>query len=143
MSTATRRSGQKSERDSYLELARVWHPRPIRNEAEYEVAAGVVDGLAVRDEETLDAGERDYLDAVTAFIEAYDEKTYPAAAKKRSVAERLVMLVEEAGMTVTGLGKVVGSQPLATMLLKGQREPSKAVIRKLAEHFRVEAGYFL
>ena len=35
------------------------------------------------------------------------------------------------------------SQPLVSLMLNGKRELSKASIRKLAAHFRLEPSYFL
>jgi antitoxin component HigA of HigAB toxin-antitoxin module len=41
------------------------------------------------------------------------------------------------------LGDVIGSRPAASMILKGERELSKSHIRRLAQHFKLDAGYFL
>lgn len=136
------KSRVKAVRDRYLELATEWRPRPIRSAQEYDRAAEVLERLAVRPERSLDPGERDYLDAVSAFIEAYDARHLTPAPKGSSVT-RLRSLVEAAGMSVSDLGQVLGSQPLASMLLSGKRTPSKAAIAKLSAHFRLDAGYFM
>jgi antitoxin component HigA of HigAB toxin-antitoxin module len=46
-------------------------------------------------------------------------------------------------MRAIDLAAIVGGTGAASMLLKGDREPSKAQIRKLAEHFHVSPALFL
>ncbi len=41
------------------------------------------------------------------------------------------------------LGRLLGNRSLGSLLLTGRRELSKAHVRLLAEHFKVDAGYFL
>ena len=54
------------------------------------------------------------------------------------------MLVEQADMSVTELGELLGSKGAASELLSGRRkEPSKAQIGKLCARFKVDAGAFL
>jgi antitoxin component HigA of HigAB toxin-antitoxin module len=56
----------------------------------------------------------------------------------------LKTLVEQAGMTVTDLGELLGSKGAASELLSGKRkEPSKAQIAKLCARFKVGANAFL
>ena len=60
----------------------------------------------------------------------------------RSSLARLKSLMATAGLSPAGLGDIIGSRPAASMVLGGSRELSKAQIRKLAEHFKIDAGYF-
>ena len=126
----------------YLRLVRAFPLRPIQSEQEYDQAASVVDRLAVRDEGSLTAGERDYLQALTLMVEAYDRDRFPAVAGGTPL-QRLRSLVDSAGLSPSELGDVIGSRPAASMILKGVREPSKAQVRKLARHFKMSADYFL
>jgi antitoxin component HigA of HigAB toxin-antitoxin module len=57
--------------------------------------------------------------------------------------ERLRYVVEQTGMSASDLGRLLGNRALGSKLLTGQREPSKSHIRKLADHFRLDPGYFL
>jgi len=41
------------------------------------------------------------------------------------------------------MGKILGSQPLASLILHGKRNLTLTHIRKLAEYFKVEAAYFV
>jgi antitoxin component HigA of HigAB toxin-antitoxin module len=54
------------------------------------------------------------------------------------------VLVEQAGMSVSELGKLIGSKGAASELLSGKRkEPSKVQIAKLCARFKVDASAFL
>lgn len=125
--------------DHYLELVRQFPLRPIRSEAEYDQAARVLDSLVLRN---LSPGEADYLEVLTLLVEAYDDERDPQGRPESSPAEVLRALVEHRGITTTDLGRVIGSKGVASELLNGRREPSKAHIRKLADYFRVEPGAF-
>jgi len=60
--------------DSYVKLVVEFPLRPLRNDTEFKAAAAVMERLAVRGEDNLDAGERDYLDGLDEFISSYDRK---------------------------------------------------------------------
>jgi antitoxin component HigA of HigAB toxin-antitoxin module len=121
--------------------------RPIRSGKEYDRARKIVIRLASREgslDGGLDEGEEAYLEVLEGLIEQYDRKNYPIATDDVSPTEALRMLVEQAGMSVTELGKLLGSKGAASELLSGRRkEPSKAQIAKLCARFRVDAGVFL
>jgi HTH-type transcriptional regulator/antitoxin HigA len=51
--------------------------------------------------------------------------------------------MEARDMRPSDLGRLIGSKANATLILKGQRELSKAHIRKLAEFFHVSPAVFL
>jgi HTH-type transcriptional regulator/antitoxin HigA len=129
--------------DSYMRLVRQFPLRPVRTERQYDRAVEVMEKLAIRDEDTLDRGEADYLDVLSDLIEAYQELHYPIPQDTSSPLDRLKFLMHESKMTVSALGKILGSQPAASMVLHGKRELSKAQVRRLAEHFRLDPGYFL
>ncbi|MBI4602977.1 MAG: hypothetical protein HY721_13550 [Planctomycetes bacterium] len=48
--------------------------RPLRNEDEHDRALVVLRKLAVREEKALSEGETDYLEALTRFVEDYEEE---------------------------------------------------------------------
>jgi HTH-type transcriptional regulator / antitoxin HigA len=139
MNRTTGKSPTKDRDEDYLALVRRFPLRPIRSEAEYEGAARLLDSLVLRG---LSPGESDYLDVLTLLVQAYDDEQDPAGHAESSPAELLRALVEHRGITTTALGRVIGSKGVASELLNGKREPSKAQIRKLAEFFRVEPGAF-
>jgi HTH-type transcriptional regulator / antitoxin HigA len=129
---------------SYLRLVSKFPLRPIRTESEYNAAKAVMEKLAVRGEQCLDEGERDYLDGLDQFISAYDENVRTDLPRRRSPSQRLHSLVEDSGLTSRELQKILRcGHSLVSMLLSGKRELSKDNIRTLAKHFRLSADYFL
>jgi HTH-type transcriptional regulator/antitoxin HigA len=140
-------SGAKPKRArieaDYLALVRRFPLRPIRGPRDYDAAADMLDRLVTKDENGLTAGERDYLDTLTLLVERYDDEHYQMPLAQKTPAETLKYLMEQSGMGVADLGRVIGSQPAASMVLHGRRELSKSQIRKLADHFKVEPGLLL
>jgi HTH-type transcriptional regulator/antitoxin HigA len=130
-------------RDTYFALVRKFPLKPIRSEGEYDQAVVVMEKLAVRGEQGLDGGERDYLEVLGRLITDFDRNTYPTAADTRTPTERLRDLMADHGMNVSAVGRIIGSQPAASMILHGKRQISRAQARMLAEHFRLDAGYFI
>lgn len=63
-------------KDSYFDLVRDFPLVPIRGEAQYDAAVVFLKNLAVRGEDSLDEGEKAYLDALTQFVRDYEEKHY-------------------------------------------------------------------
>jgi HTH-type transcriptional regulator/antitoxin HigA len=130
--------------DSYLKLIHEFPLRPIRNDQEYDAAAAVAQKLYLRDETTLDQGERDYLDALDEFIIAYDNVHYDFGPDARTPLERLQYVLEQSETTPKKLQAILGcSQPLVSMILSGDRELSKENIKSLAAHFKLSADFFL
>jgi antitoxin component HigA of HigAB toxin-antitoxin module len=52
-------------------------------------------------------------------------------------------VVETAGMSASDLGRLLGNRGLGSTLLSGKRELSKNHICILADHFHLDAAYFL
>jgi HTH-type transcriptional regulator/antitoxin HigA len=129
--------------DNYFELVRRFPLRPIRSRKQYAAAAAVLDELAVRDENGLAAGERDYLAVLADLIEAYDERHHQLALSRKSPAQVLRYLMKEAGMRPADLARVIGSRTAASLVLNGKRQLSKGHIISLSKYFRVEPGLFL
>jgi HTH-type transcriptional regulator / antitoxin HigA len=128
---------------SYLNLMGEFPLCPIRNGTEYERAARIIHRLALREGE-LDDGEEAYLEVLEGLIERYDSEHHPVNVVDVSPTQVLRMLVTQAGMTVTELGKLLGSKGAASELLSGKRkEASKAQIAKLCARFNVDARVFL
>src|SRR6185312_10938285 len=111
--------------DSYMALIRRLPLRPIRNDRDYTAAVGVLNRLALRDEGTLDPGEQDYLETLTLLVESYDDRQFRIDTSDVTPLELLKHLMENRQMSVGDLGRVVGSQPLASMILAGTREISR------------------
>jgi antitoxin component HigA of HigAB toxin-antitoxin module len=129
--------------ESYLALMSEFPLRPIKNGGEYDRAAAIVHRLALR-EENLDPGEESYLEVMEGLLERYDRDHFAINIVDVTPTQALKILVEQAGMTITELGELLGSKGAASELLSGKRkEPSKSQITKLCDRFKVDAGLFL
>ena len=130
--------------DSYFRLVRQFPLRPIRDDEEYKAATAVMERLAVRGEDHLDAGERDYLDGLDEFISGYDRKAFRDRPRRGTPGQRLRALMQDSGTTPQDLQKVLRcGHSLVSLLLGGKRELSKENIRSLAKYFKLSADYFL
>jgi len=147
--TATKpRPGQKHQAtgrptSTYLALIDRFPLRPLRSERDYDAAVNVLDTLAVRPEDSLDPGEQDYLDTLTLLVEAYDDEHHAIETKDLDPIDMLKYLMQESGMTQAELARLLGNRALASLILHGHRQLSKAHIRKLASHFKVSPALFL
>ena len=130
-----------SPAEDYLRLVRRFPLRPLRNTKEYDIAASILDELVLRD--NLSKGESDYLDALSTFVEAYDEKHFPIETEHLKPLDMLRFLMNQNDMTSADLGKLLGSRSAASMILSGKRAMSKTHIRKLATRFKLDASVFL
>ena len=140
MKTMTR----QLESDSYFRLVREFPLRPLRRESELAEANRVALALvAAKPEDELDPGERDYLDALTVLIQDAERDALRALTRKVGPVELLRHLMEERGMSVSDLGRVIGSQPAASLILGGKRAISKAVLRKIADFFVISPAAFI
>jgi len=128
---------------SFKGLTAVMVPHAITDDVDYYNVVELMNRLAMVAHPT---GEQEhYLKTLEAVVESHDrEHADPLldAAGSTPIA-RLRYLVESSGTTVTGLGRIIGSVPAASLILNGKRELSKEHIRKLAAHFKVRADYFL
>jgi HTH-type transcriptional regulator/antitoxin HigA len=130
--------------DDYFDLIREFPLRTIRSDRDLARALDVSQRLMARNEKALTSGESDYLGALAILIHDYETHRYPPNAEETTPLQRLRFLMEENGLTPVQLQKLLGcSQTLVSLILNGRRELSKENIRRLAEHFKVQAGYFM
>jgi HTH-type transcriptional regulator/antitoxin HigA len=127
---------------SYLDLVCQFPLRPIRTEKQYTIAESLAGKLAVR-EGRLDPWEADYLEVLSDLIEAYDDEHFRMELTDASPVEILKYLMKENEMQPAELGRLLGSKGLASDILHGKRQMSKATILKLAARFNVEPSLFL
>jgi len=132
-----------NEKSRYQELIDEFPLRPLRSKAAYKRAMTAADRLAVRDERSLTADERDYLETLSLLIESYEKQHEAVDLSGLRPADVLKHLMEQHEMTISGLGKVIGSKGVASEILSGKRELSKTHMLTLARHFAVEPAVFL
>jgi antitoxin component HigA of HigAB toxin-antitoxin module len=82
------------------------------------------------------------LEALTVLIDDY-QRRHPAPMPDVTPTAMLKHLMEERDMNVSDLGRVIGSQSNASLILSGKRAISKRVMRLLSEHFSVSPQVFL
>ncbi|MHB1157698.1 MAG: helix-turn-helix domain-containing protein [Phycisphaerales bacterium] len=123
----------------YLKLVRRFPLRPIRTARAHDQAMKLVGELAPAKEGSLSPGQSDYFDALTVLLEDYDRRFELVRVSGLDV---LKSLMEARDMSVTDLGRVIGSQPNASLVLAGKREMSKAVMRTLGDYFGVDPSVF-
>jgi len=130
--------------DPYFDLVRAFPLRPIRSDDELERAVAVLLRLSTSTpEDKMDLGERDYLEALTLLVQRYEQGRRDSVLPKLTVIDRLKFLMREVGMNVSDLGRVIGSQPNASLVLSGKRTLSKSQILKLAKYFAVSSALFM
>jgi antitoxin component HigA of HigAB toxin-antitoxin module len=129
-------------KETYLNLVRSFPLRAIRTEYE-AVAANDILLKLVTSKPKLNAGEREYVEALTALIRQYESNRPHPELFKSSPLEILKHLMNETGMKISDLGRLIGHQATASQILKGERELSKTHVQKLAGHFNVSTDLFL
>jgi HTH-type transcriptional regulator / antitoxin HigA len=127
---------------NYFKLVTRFPLRSIKSAQEHEAAVKVLSRLAVV--EPGDTGTRQYMETLAQLIDGY-ERGAGLKLDTSGVSPRRILrhLMDEHGLTVTALGRIVGSQGTLSDVLAGRRELSKAMIRKLADHFGVSPAVFL
>ena len=126
---------------AFAELVRLHPPRVIHDETDYDNTQEIVDALTSIPH--LSRGQSDYLETLSVLMEAYEEEHHAIDTSELTPLEMLKFLMEQHAMTSGDLGKLIGSASLASMILSGKREISKANIAILAKSFGVSAECFL
>src|SRR5687768_218252 len=120
---------------TYRELCQLYLPRPIHDDHEDAAATAMMNALAVFAK--FNADQQDYLDALTEFVDAYDQArmktvTWP----KVTGLDVLKHLLAEHKMSAADLSRLLdGSRNLGAMILRGDRNLTLNHVRKLAKHF--------
>lgn len=83
-----------------------------------------------------------YLETLTMLIEAFDVK-HAQLQPRSTPLESLQYLLKQADLKTSEFGKIIGSQPAASMILNGHRQMSKSHIRSLAAYFKLDPSYFM
>ncbi|WP_020602707.1 helix-turn-helix domain-containing protein [Spirosoma spitsbergense] len=100
----------------------------IKNEREYEDALGRVYNLMQLDLAD-DSPELNELEALSLFIEYYEEKHYPIAPP--SPIDAITFRLEQLGKEKSELSKILGTRARQSEILSGKRKLSLDMIRKL------------
>jgi HTH-type transcriptional regulator/antitoxin HigA len=114
-------------------------PKAIETEEEFDRLVAQMEALDFKENPTP---EEEALSATLAVLtQDYDDKHYPLP--KTSPDHMIRFLMEHGGLKQTDLLPIFGTRSVASDVINGKREPSKAHVRKLAEFFRLPADLFL
>ena len=124
---------------SYGRLCARVVPKLIESDDEFDrlvKAMGAIDFKAnpTPEEKTVSA-------LLARLIQDYDDQHH--ALPEAPPNEMIVFLMNQRGLRPSDLLPIFGSRSVASDVLSGKREPSKAHIRKLAELFHVSTDLFL
>jgi|SRR6185437_2456067 len=126
---------------TYRGLCQLYLPRPIHDVDEDEAATEMMNAMAVFAK--LNAEQRDYLDALTEFVDAYDKAKLVRWPKIKGL-DVLKHLMAEHDMTGADVSRILGgSRNMGAMILRGDRNLTLAHIRKLSAHFKVSPELFI
>ena len=139
MSARTRRHAAS---DSYLQCVIQFPLKVIKTEREHDQAVAAMGRLLIRG--NPDDGELQYVETLSQLVGEYEDKAgHRIKLPNRDPIKILKFLMHESKMSISDLGKIIGSQGVASEVLRGRRELSKSHIRKLAEYFHVNPGLFI
>lgn len=128
----------------YLRLIRKFPLRPLRSDKEHAEAAKILGRLVGRVDAPRTPGETDYMLALAQFVEEYDQRVNPFPIANLSPSDVLKALMQEAGMNASELARTLNiSQPLASAVVNAKRGISRAMVFKLADHFKVNPILFM
>ena len=137
VATKTKPRGSRQVHKSYLNLIVEMLLASIKSQQQLDAAQAMIDRLLRQ--KTLDDGEKLYLDALSDLVAAYEDAHYPIA--PASDADMLRHLMEAKDVTQAELHRQTGI-PKSTIseVLAGKKSFSKALIRTLADFFKVDAS---
>ena len=122
----------------YPGLCQRYVPRPLHDATDYAAARQAIEPL-LGFEDRLNADQVDYLEAVSSFIEAYDQARVKWP--KGTPVDTLKFLLDQHEMSAADLSRTLGSdRSLGPKLLRGERRLTVDHIRTLARRFNVEPG---
>ncbi|XOV73428.1 MAG: type II toxin-antitoxin system HigA family antitoxin [Verrucomicrobiota bacterium] len=139
--TATKVRAFNSVPKDYSCLCSGYLPRPIHDDHEYAEAQKAIFEL-VGFEEQLTPDQTDYLEAVSTFIEQYDQQT--VSWSRRNPKSILKYLMAEHGMSGADLARSLGmNESMGGKILRGERNLTVEHIRFLSSKFSVSPELFI
>jgi len=124
---------------SYMNLISAYPLRPLRNDADLDVAVEVLNCLIDRGD--LTEAERDYMHVLGGIVEEYESEHI--VIPEVTGVELLRFLMEENGLTQASLAPIFGGKSNISEVLSGKRALSKNQIRGLSERFGLPADAFM
>ena len=113
---------------------------PIRSPADYEAMRTLADQLVDQVGAQVGHPLSDLLDVVLDLMESWEDDNI--SMQEQSPKDMLSYLIKANGLKQTDLANIV-SQGTLSNILRGKREISKQLAKKLAERFSVNVSVFL
>jgi antitoxin component HigA of HigAB toxin-antitoxin module len=124
----------------YEALVRMFPLRPLHDKVDADNATEITDAMAGHD---LTQDQEDYFSVLATLIDEYEQAHRPQPRRRHDPVGNLTFLMEQHQMNASDLGRLLGQRELGSKLLRKERQLSKAIILKLAEHFHVSPACFL
>lgn len=116
-------------------------PKRIETDEEFDRFVEIMEGLSRTIEHGRATAEERTLHSLLALVvREYDDRVQLPAGDPLRI---LHYLMEQRGLRNVDMVPIFGSRPIASMVLNGKRDLSKAHIRKLADFFKVSPELFL
>ena len=127
------------DRQKYGKLLARTLPAVIETDAEYEHSLAEIEKLI--DKKDRSPEEDKLFDLMTALVESFEEKNYsiPDAPPHEVLQE----LMRSRGLKQRDLLSIFGSDGLASEVVNGKRNISRAHAKSLAEYFHVPVDLFI
>lgn len=142
MRNMTKKTGKMTtgshSQSAYIELLKLFPPRPINSEAEFLATQQVIDSLIDRGELTTD--EQDYLNVLGTLVYEYEQKQQPVPDIQG--VELLKALLVEFGLRQKDLLPIFKTDSIVSEVLSGQRQLTATHIRQLAQFFHISPAAF-
>jgi HTH-type transcriptional regulator/antitoxin HigA len=114
-------------------------PKIIESDEEFDRLAEVMETIDFKANPTPE--EKTVSALLARLIQDYDGQHH--ALPEAAPSETIVFLMNQRGLRQSDLLPIFGSRSVASDVLSGKRDPSKAHVRKLAEFFHVSTDLFL
>ncbi len=124
----------------YHGLVRMFPLRPLHDKIDLDNATEITDAMAGH---KLNRDQEDYFAVLGTLINEYEQAHLPQPRRKHDPVGNLIFLMEQHQMNTSDLGRLLGQRELGSKLLRKDRQLSKAIITKLADHFHVNPACFL
>ena len=124
----------------YEGLVRMFPLRPLHDKVDLVNATEVTDAMAGHD---LNQDQEDYFAVLATLIDEYEQAHRPQPRRRHDPVGNLTFLMEQHHMNASDLGRLLGQRELGSKLLRKERQLSKTMIAKLADHFHVSPACFL
>lgn len=123
---------------AYIELLKIFTPRPINAEEELIATQKAIDSLLDKGELTSD--ERDYLNVLGTLVYEYEQTLEPIPDIYE--IELLKALIEEFNLRQKDLVPIFKTESIVSEILHEKRQLTTEHIQKLAEFFSVSPAVF-